>query len=105
MLDYCAEHKIASDVEVIPRKINEAYERMLHGDVRYRFVIDAATFLDRGLSAPAIQTMEPQAAPNPRPTTSAQGHPSARGIGVQRRAREGAKADAPVLCNGQFGRR
>lgn len=44
MLDYCAEHGITSDVEVIAMKdINEAYERMLKGDVRYRFVIDMAT--------------------------------------------------------------
>jgi uncharacterized zinc-type alcohol dehydrogenase-like protein len=44
MLDYCAEHNIVSDVEVINIKdINEAYERMLKGDVRYRFVIDMAT--------------------------------------------------------------
>lgn len=41
MLDYCAEHGITSDVEVIDiQNINEAYERMLKGDVRYRFVID-----------------------------------------------------------------
>jgi alcohol dehydrogenase (NADP+) len=41
MLDYCAEHNIVSDVEVIKiSEINEAYERMLKGDVRYRFVID-----------------------------------------------------------------
>jgi alcohol dehydrogenase (NADP+) len=44
MLDYCAEHKIVSDVEVINIKdINKAYERMLKGDVHYRFVIDMAT--------------------------------------------------------------
>ena len=44
MLDFCAEHGIVSDVEVIPiQKINEAYERMLEGDVRYRFVIDIAS--------------------------------------------------------------
>jgi len=44
MLDYCGERRIVSDVEVIPiQKINEAYERMLRGDVRYRFVIDLAT--------------------------------------------------------------
>jgi alcohol dehydrogenase (NADP+) len=44
MLDYCAEHNIVSDVEVIPmNQINEAYERMLKGDVRYRFVIDMKT--------------------------------------------------------------
>lgn len=41
MLDFCAEKGILSDVEVIPiQKINEAYERMLKGDVHYRFVID-----------------------------------------------------------------
>jgi len=44
MLDYCAEHNIVSDVEVIDMNyINEAYDRMLKGDVRYRFVIDMAT--------------------------------------------------------------
>ena len=41
MLDYCAERGIVSDVEVIPiQEINEAYERVLEGNVRYRFVID-----------------------------------------------------------------
>jgi uncharacterized zinc-type alcohol dehydrogenase-like protein len=41
MLDFCAEHNITSDVEVIPiQKINEAYERMLRSDVKYRFSID-----------------------------------------------------------------
>ena len=44
MLDFCAEHGIASDVEVIAAAdINEAYERVLASDVRYRFVIDIAT--------------------------------------------------------------
>lgn len=44
MLDFCAEKGIASDVEVIPISyINEAYERMLKSDVRYRFVIDLAS--------------------------------------------------------------
>jgi uncharacterized zinc-type alcohol dehydrogenase-like protein len=44
MLDYCAANNIVSDVEVINIKdINESYERMLKGDVRYRFVIDMAT--------------------------------------------------------------
>lgn len=44
MLDYCAEHNIVSDVEVIQvEQVNEAYERMLKGDVRYRFVIDIAS--------------------------------------------------------------
>ena len=44
MLDFCAEHNIVSDIELIPiSAINEAYERMLRGDVRYRFVIDMAS--------------------------------------------------------------
>jgi alcohol dehydrogenase (NADP+) len=44
MLDFCSSYNIVSDVEVIGMKdINEAYERMLKGDVRYRFVIDMAT--------------------------------------------------------------
>ena len=41
MLDFCAEHNITSDIELIPiQKINDAYERMLKSDVKYRFVID-----------------------------------------------------------------
>lgn len=41
MLDFCGKHHITSDVEIIPiQKINEAYERMLKSDVKYRFVID-----------------------------------------------------------------
>jgi uncharacterized zinc-type alcohol dehydrogenase-like protein len=44
MLDYCSKNNITSDVEIIPiSEINTAYERMLKGDVRYRFVIDMAT--------------------------------------------------------------
>jgi uncharacterized zinc-type alcohol dehydrogenase-like protein len=44
MLDFCAEHGIASDIELIRiDQINEAYERMLKADVRYRFVIDMAS--------------------------------------------------------------
>lgn len=44
MLDFCAERNIVSDIELIPiQKINEAYERMLKGDVKYRFVIDMAS--------------------------------------------------------------
>jgi uncharacterized zinc-type alcohol dehydrogenase-like protein len=41
VLDFCGEHGIVSDIEIIPiQKIDEAYERMLKGDVKYRFVID-----------------------------------------------------------------
>jgi uncharacterized zinc-type alcohol dehydrogenase-like protein len=44
MLDFCGEHNITSDVEVIPiQNINEAYERMIKGDVKYRFSIDMAS--------------------------------------------------------------
>ena len=44
MLDYCGKHNITADVEVIPiAQINEAFERMLKQDVKYRFVIDMAT--------------------------------------------------------------
>jgi alcohol dehydrogenase (NADP+) len=44
MLDYCGEHNITSDVEVIPiQQVNEAYARTLKGDVRFRFVIDMKT--------------------------------------------------------------
>lgn len=43
MLDFCAQHNIAPDIEVIePKQINEAYERVYKSDVRYRFVIDMA---------------------------------------------------------------
>ncbi len=44
MLDFCAERGIMSDVEVIPiQQINQAYERVIKGDVKYRFVIDMAS--------------------------------------------------------------
>ncbi|MBC7771127.1 MAG: NAD(P)-dependent alcohol dehydrogenase [Pyrinomonadaceae bacterium] len=44
MLDFCGKHNIVSDIEIIPiQKINEAYERMLKSDVKYRFVIDMAS--------------------------------------------------------------
>ncbi|MGO9641882.1 MAG: NAD(P)-dependent alcohol dehydrogenase [Candidatus Acidiferrales bacterium] len=44
MLDFCSEHNIACDIEIVPiQKVNEAYERVLKSDVRYRFVIDMAS--------------------------------------------------------------
>jgi uncharacterized zinc-type alcohol dehydrogenase-like protein len=44
MLDFCGAHGITADVEVIPiQKVNEAYERMLKSDVKYRFSIDMAS--------------------------------------------------------------
>jgi uncharacterized zinc-type alcohol dehydrogenase-like protein len=45
LLDYCGAHRIVSEIEIIPiQEINEAWDRMVKGDVRYRFVIDAASF-------------------------------------------------------------
>jgi uncharacterized zinc-type alcohol dehydrogenase-like protein len=44
MLDFCGTHNLPSDIEVIPiQKINEAYERLMKNDVKYRFVIDMAS--------------------------------------------------------------
>jgi alcohol dehydrogenase (NADP+) len=44
MLDFCGKNNITSDVEVIPiQKVNEAYERLLKADVKYRFSIDMAS--------------------------------------------------------------
>ena len=44
MLDFCGQHNITSDIELIPiQKINEAYQRLVKSDVKYRFVIDMAT--------------------------------------------------------------
>jgi len=48
MLDYCGEHEVAADIELIKiQDINEAYERMLRNDVKYRFVIDIASLKER----------------------------------------------------------
>jgi alcohol dehydrogenase (NADP+) len=45
MLDHCGRHGITSDIEmIVPKQINEAYERTLQGDVKYRFVIDCSKF-------------------------------------------------------------
>ena len=44
MLDFCGSHNITADVEVIPiQKVNEAWERLLKADVKYRFAIDLAS--------------------------------------------------------------
>lgn len=44
MLDFCAKHTVLPDVEIIPiQKVNEAHERLLKNDVKYRFVIDMAS--------------------------------------------------------------
>lgn len=52
MLDFCADHDIVSDIELIPiQKINDAYERMLKSDVKYRFVIDLASLKQESAAA------------------------------------------------------
>jgi len=52
MLDFCAEHAIVSDIEMIPiQTINEAYARMLRNDVKYRFVIDIASLKSEGAAS------------------------------------------------------
>jgi uncharacterized zinc-type alcohol dehydrogenase-like protein len=52
MLDFCGKHNITSDVEVIGiQQINEAYERMLKSDVKYRFVIDMQSLKDEAKAA------------------------------------------------------
>ncbi len=52
MLDFCAAHGIGADVEIISvDQVNEAYERVIRSDVRYRFVIDVATFANDTRSA------------------------------------------------------
>jgi len=48
MLDFCGKHNIVSDIEMINiQQINEAYERLLKGDVKYRFVIDMASLKNK----------------------------------------------------------
>jgi len=52
MLDFCAAHGIGADVEIISAdQVNEAYERVIRSDVRYRFVIDTSTFAAEAVSA------------------------------------------------------
>jgi uncharacterized zinc-type alcohol dehydrogenase-like protein len=44
MLDFCAEHEVVSDIEIVSAtQLNDAYDRMVAGDVKYRFVLDAST--------------------------------------------------------------
>jgi alcohol dehydrogenase (NADP+) len=68
MLDFAGKHNITSDVEIIPiQKINEAYERMVKSDVKYRFSIDMASLKEE----PAVQARAHT--PEPRPLESAIG--------------------------------
>jgi alcohol dehydrogenase (NADP+) len=48
MLDFCGKHNITADVEIVPiQKVNEAYERLLKSDVKFRFSIDMASLKSR----------------------------------------------------------
>src|SRR3954462_9280919 len=68
MLDFCGQHNITADVEVIPiQKVNEAYERLIKSDVKYRFSIDMAS-------------LKSESSPQARSVTSQPGAPS-HGIG------------------------
>jgi len=52
MMDFCAEHGIVSDVEIVPiQSVNEAYERLVKNDVKYRFVIDMASLKEERAAA------------------------------------------------------
>ncbi len=52
MLDFCGAHNITADVEVIPiQKVNEAYERIIRSDVKYRFSIDMASLRSEGIAS------------------------------------------------------
>jgi uncharacterized zinc-type alcohol dehydrogenase-like protein len=54
MLDSCSKHNIVCDIELIPiDKVNEAYERVVKSDVRYRFVIDGRTHSNAMTNYPA----------------------------------------------------
>ncbi len=54
MLDFCAEHSVVSDIELVTADgLNEAYDRMVAGDVKYRFVLDTATLAEGTSSARA----------------------------------------------------
>ena len=54
MLDFCAEHGIVADIEMISiQDINEAWERMIKSQVKYRFVIDMASLKREGATAQA----------------------------------------------------
>lgn len=47
VLDFCAEHGIGPDIEIIPiQQINDAYKKVIKGDVRFRYVIDMASLKD-----------------------------------------------------------
>ena len=90
MLDFCAEHNVTPEIEVIEaRYVNEAYERVLASDVRYRFVIDISTCRSgRVLSAPPERCWlalprRPRVASSRCPDASGQG-PAAASLAATR---------------------
>ena len=88
MLDFCAEHGIGAEIEVIPAdQINEACERVLASDVRYRFVIDAQHAVRRG-PGPGRVTPRDRTPPHVRAARRAAGVRRAAGAdGVRGRQR------------------
>ena len=61
MLDFCGEHNITADVEVITvQQVNEAYERMSESDVKYRFSIDMASLKSETASRENVRKPEPK---------------------------------------------
>ncbi len=82
MLDFFAQHGIVSEIEMIPAQaINEAYERMLRSDVRYRFVIDRASLAPRRLSRvlPAVALVGEHRAHHPVEARQQRGGVRSRG--------------------------
>ena len=81
MLDFCAEHDVTPEIEVIePDYINEAYERVLASDVRYRFVIDTAVAARRVASA----TRRPRHRISSLTSMPASGQPAAASVAATR---------------------
>ena len=79
MLDFCAEHGIASEIEVIaPDYINEAYDRVVASDVRYRFVIDTES-LRGGVGCAEAGELLSSAA-----SKDSSGHPAAASLAATR---------------------
>ncbi|GER24060.1 alcohol dehydrogenase [Zafaria cholistanensis] len=72
MLDFCAEHAVAAEVEVVDAAgLNAAWDRMVAGDVRYRFVLDASTLPAPQTPAPPTSAPPTSAPQTPAPPTSA----------------------------------
>ena len=66
MLDFCGAHDVTADVEVIPiQKVNEAYERLLKSDVKYRFSIDMASLKSEIIGALGPRISNTKARVNP----------------------------------------